>query len=68
MGFGDFFDEPKFDFEKERKTFIDAVAPEISRFQSPFNTPHGPVNPCIAEPDTPIVSDPYIVLVRSAVR
>ena len=23
MGFGDFFDEPKFDFDKERKTFID---------------------------------------------
>ena len=23
MGFGDFFDEPKFDFEKERKAFVD---------------------------------------------
>ena len=23
MGFGDFFDEPKFDFDKEKKTFID---------------------------------------------
>ena len=23
MAFGDFFDEPKFDFDKERKTFVD---------------------------------------------
>ena len=23
MGFGDFFDEPKFDFDKERKSFVD---------------------------------------------
>mgnify|MGYP000026222198 FL=1 len=23
MGFGDFFDEPKFDFDKEKKTFVD---------------------------------------------
>ena len=23
MGFGDFFDEPKFDFNKEKKTFVD---------------------------------------------
>ena len=23
MSFGDFFDEPKFDFDKERKSFVD---------------------------------------------